>query len=99
LSIIDRLCRRLVSANTQIRYMAQKTLQKSMLIALHVLSQREEGMGTFSHIRDELTMTFQCTQTEVDALVHSLVEREVLAIEDDEVVVINSAAFLTMAES
>ncbi len=99
LSIIDRLCRRLVSANAQIRQMAQKTLQKSMLIALHVLSLRDEGLGTKQDIRDELGMTFQCPQAEIDGLVNSLVERGVLAVKGDTIVVADSAAFVKLAES
>jgi CRP-like cAMP-binding protein len=99
LSIIDRLCRRLVSANAQIRQMAQKTLQKSMLIALHVLSQRDEGMGTIQHIRDELGMTFQCPHSDIDDLVGSLVDRKVLALDGEAVIVVNSTAFLKLAES
>jgi len=99
LSIIDRLCRRLVSANAQIRQMAQKTLHQSMLVALHVLSQREEGLGAVQDVRDELGMTFQCGHAEVDALVSDLVERKVLALRGDAVAVVDSAAFLKLAES
>lgn len=99
LNIIDRLCRRLGSANAQIRQMAQKSSQHSLWVALQVLSQREEGMGTLHQIQEELGMTLGCPQAEVEALVRGLVSQGALVLDGERVKVGDRALFLRLAEA
>jgi CRP-like cAMP-binding protein len=98
LNIIDRLCRRLGSANAQIREMAQRSSQHSLWVALRVLAQKEEGMGTLHQIQEELGMTIQAPQGEVEALVKDLVARGALALEGDRVSVKDRALFQKLAD-
>lgn len=98
LNIIDRLCRRLGSANAQIRQMAQSTNQRSLWVALHVLAQREEGLGTVRQIEEELGMTIGCPQDEVEALVRDLVAQGALVLVGDVVTVGNRELFFRLAE-
>lgn len=98
LNIIDRLCRRLGSANAQIRQLAQQTSRHSLWVALQVLAQKEEGMGTLHQIQEELGMTIQCPQAEVEALVLDLVEKGALALERERVVVRDRKLFHQLAE-
>ena len=99
LSIIDRLCRRLGSANAQIRQMAQRSNLHSLWVALQVLAQKEEGLGTLHQIQEELGMTLQCSQADVEALVKDLVTKGALALEEDKVVLKDRALFSKLAES
>jgi CRP-like cAMP-binding protein len=87
LNIIDRLCRRLGSANAQIREMAQRSSQHSLWVALSVLAQKEEGMGTLHQIQEELGMTLQVPQAEVETLIRDLVVRGALVLHGEQVVV------------
>jgi len=99
LNIIDKLCRRLGSANAQIRQMAQRSSQHSLWVALHVLAQREEGLGTLHQIQEELGMTIQCPQDEVEALIRKLIEQGALRLEGDKVKVADRALFQKLAEA
>jgi len=99
LSIIDRLCRRLGSANAQIRQMAQKSNQHSIWVALQVLAQKEEGMGTLHQIQEELGMTLQCPRAEVEALVHALAAQGALTLDGERVRVLDRALFHSLAEA
>jgi len=98
LNIIDRLCRRLGSANAQIRQMAQQTSHHSLWVALHVLAQKDEGMGTLHQIQEELGMTLQCPQAEVEALVRRLIDQGALALEGEQVTVRDRNLFQKLAE-
>jgi len=99
LSIIDRLCRRLGSANAQIRQMAQHSSRHSLWVALQVLAQKDEGMGTLHQIQEELGMTLQCPQAEVEALVTSLIDQGALVLDADRVTVRDWTLFLKLAEA
>ncbi len=99
LSIIDRLCRRLGTANAQIRQMAQQTSRRSMAVALQVLAQKDEGMGTISQIQRELGMTLQCPQAEVEALIKTLVVQGALGLDGDLVLVRDKVLLHKLAES
>ena len=99
LNIIDRLCRRLGSANTQIRQMAQTTSRQTLLGAFQVLALREEGLGTLHQIQEELGMTLQCPQADVEILVQDLVTQGALGFEGDRIVVRDRALFHRLAES
>jgi CRP-like cAMP-binding protein len=99
LNIIDKLCRRLGSANAQIRQMAQRTSQHSLWVALQVLAQRDEGLGTLHQIQEELGMTLQCPQDEVNALVNQLVGQGALRLDGDKVKVGDRALFQKLAEA
>jgi len=98
LNIIDRLCRRLGSANAQIRQMAQSTNQRSLWVALQVLAQRDEGLGTVRQIQEELGMTIDCPQQEVEALLGDLVRQGALVLRDDVVVVGDRELLSRLAE-
>lgn len=98
LNIIDRLCRRLGSANAQIRQMAQQTSRHSLWVALQVLSQKEDGMGTLHQIQEELGMTLGCPQADVESLVRSLVDQGALALDGDRVLVRDRKLFQQLAE-
>jgi len=98
LSIIDRLCRRLGSANAQIRQMAVNSSQHSLWVALQVLAQKDEGMGTIHQIQEELGMTLQCPQAEVEALIRQLVDKGALVLDGERVRVGDRALFQKLAE-
>jgi len=98
LNIIDRLCRRLGSANAQIRQMAQKTSQHSLWVALQVMAQRDEGMGTLQQIQQELGMTLQCPQAEVESLVRELLTQGALAQDGEKLKMGDRSLFLKLAE-
>lgn len=98
LNIIDRLCRRLGSANAQIRQMATRSSQHSLWVALQVLAQKDEGMGTLHQIQEELGMTLQLPQAEVEALVMDLTAKGALALDGDSVAVKDQALFHKLAE-
>lgn len=99
LSIIDRLCRRLGTANAQIRQMTQRTNQHSLWVALQVMAQREEGLGTVHQIQEELGMTIGLPQKEVEKVLGDLVNRGALALDGDRVVVSDRELFHKLAES
>ena len=98
LNIIDRLCRRLGSANAQIREMAQRSSQHSLWVALGVLAQREDGLGTLHQIQEELGMTLQAPQAEVETLIRDLVARGALALDGDRVLLKDRALFQRLAD-
>lgn len=97
LNIIDRLCRRLGSANAQIRQMAQQSHQQSLWVALQVLAQKEEGLGTIHQIQEELGMTLQCPREEVEALIDELVSQGAFMLEGERVRVRDRALFQKLA--
>jgi CRP-like cAMP-binding protein len=99
LNIIDRLCRRLGSANAQIRQMAQQTSRHSLWVALQVLAQKEEGMGTLHQIQEELGMTLQYPQAELETLVRNLVDRGALAFDGDRLLVRDRQLFHDLVEA
>jgi len=99
LNIIDKLCRRLGSANAQIRQMAQESSQHSIWVALQVMAQKEEGMGTLHQIQEELGMTLQSPRAEVEALILSLATQGALVLEGERVRVVNRALFQKLAEA
>jgi len=98
LNIIDRLCRRLGSANAQIARMAQASTQQSLRVALQVLAQKEEGLGTLHQIQEELGMTLGTPQAEVEALVRDLTAQGALRLEGDRILVADRARFLLWSE-
>lgn len=99
LSIIDRLCRRLGSANAQVRQMAQNSTRQSLLVALQVLSQKDEGMGTLPQVQRELGMTLQCSEDEVAALVRDLVKQGALALDGERLAVADRGRLKSLAEA
>jgi len=99
LNIIDRLCRRLGAANTQIRQMAIKKNQHAVWAGLLVLAQKDEGLGKLSQIREELGTSLQCPPAEVEALVLSLVDQGALVFDGDWVKVGDRTLFETLADA
>ncbi len=99
LSIIDRLCRRLGSANAQIGQMARQTSQHSLWVALQVLAQKEDGMGTVHQIQEELGMTLGCPKAEVESLIRSLLDQGALALAGETLSVKDKALFHRLAET
>jgi len=98
LNIIDRLCRRLGAANAQIRQMAHETTQQSLRVALQVLAQKEEGLGTLQQIQSELGMTLQCPQEEVEAKIRFLIDQGALVLDGDWVRVRDRELFQKLAD-
>jgi CRP/FNR family cyclic AMP-dependent transcriptional regulator len=99
LNIIDRLCRRLGSANAQIRQMATQSGRRSLGVALQVLAQRDEGLGTQRQVQEELGMTLGCAPEEVERLLATLVDQGALVADGDRLVVVDKALFLKLADA
>lgn len=98
LNIIDRLCRRLGSANAQIRQMAQQSDRHALWAALQVLAQKDEGLGTLHQIQEQLGMTLGSSQDEVERLLADLVSQGALRLTGDQLHVGDRQLFQRMAD-
>lgn len=98
LNIIDRLCRRLGSANAQIRQMAQSSTKHSLWVAIQVLAQREEGLGSVHQVQEELGMTIDCPQGDVEKLLAELVQKGALELRGDRLYVGDHELFRRLAD-
>jgi len=83
LSIIDRLCRRLGSANAQIQQLAQSGNHHTARVALLVMAQKDESLGTLQNLQKELGMTLQYPQKDVEDLVNQLLKDGMLECTND----------------
>lgn len=96
LNIIDKLCRRLHSANSMVKDVATESSRQAIAAALHGMAQRDENLGTLQQIQEELGMAFHADQEEVSRLIAELVEKGALG-RQGEILVLKDKGLLLKA--
>ena len=86
LNVIDKLCRRLQHANTQIRHLVHAGFKSAIALNLYLRFQRmatEEGVLSLDRTNQEIAKNIEVDVSTVDAVVQELAAAGVLRIEQN----------------
>ncbi|MFP4644898.1 MAG: Crp/Fnr family transcriptional regulator [Spirochaetales bacterium] len=101
LNVIDKLCRRLQHANTQIRHLLHASLGSAIALNLYLRFQRvatEDGVLTLDRTKQEIARNIEVDVSTVDAVVRELAATGVLRIEQNSLRLVDEGKLCRVAD-
>jgi hypothetical protein len=102
LGVIDKLCRRLQQANLQIQHLVRQNVKGLVALNLHY-AYSEQGENTTSleypRILRDFSLNMTVPQDRIRRAIDELREKEIVKLEDDQLVLIDPGRLADLAET